>query len=146
MNDNTKEMLDKMVASGYDYEQIVKPNSTNLFIKIGLIEAIFNVVVRNTSLNSKVTEEKIFGMRESLAEFEDATEIVMTEYKNGNTINEKIFKYSTFMSEYDINGWTIMTINLITEFVKNNIWFEDVIGNGFCCKGKNGNHFRIVHN
>lgn len=146
MNDNTKEMLDKMVASGYDYEQIVKPNSANLFIKRGLIEAIFNVVIRNTSLNSKVTEEKIFGMREALAEFEDATEIVMTEYKNGNTVNKKIFKYSTFMSEYDINGWTIMTINLITEFVKNNIWFEDVIGNGFCCKGKNGNHFRITHN
>lgn len=146
MNDNTKEMLNK-VASGYEYEQVMKPNSANLFIKRGLIEAIFNVVVRNTSLNSKVTEEKIFGMREALAEFENATEIVMTEHdKKGNLISKKLFKYSTFMSEYDINGWIDITMKLISDFVKSNIWFEDTLGNGFCCKGKNGNHFRITHN
>ena len=143
MKDNTKEMLNKVA---YDYEQIVKPESVNPFIKRGLIESIFNVIVRNTAINSKVTEEKISVMREALAEFCNATEIVMTEYKNGSIVDEKIFKYSTFMSEYDINSWTFITINLITEFVKNNIWFEDTIGSGFCCKGKNGNHFIIIHN
>lgn len=144
---NTKEMINDMM-SFYDYEQVLQPDSANLFIKRGLIEAIFNIVVRNTALNAKVTEAKIFGMREVLADFEKATEIVMTEHdKDGNIISRKPFKYSKFMSKYSINEWTVITVNLISDFVKNGIWFEAAFGrNGFCCTGKNGNHFRIIYN
>lgn len=149
MNDNVNaKMINDIVDSAYDYESIVIPESANVFIKRGLVEVLFNIVVRNTAINSKLTIDKLHEMRESLAAFESSTEIAVSEHKdnNGEIITKKVYKYSKFMSSYNINGWVKTTTELIETLTKNEIWYEDILSDGFCCKGKRKNYFRITHN
>lgn len=150
MNDNVnvKRPGQNIMAFPYSYEAIVKPESVSPFIKRGLIETIFNIVMRNTAINSKLTIDKLYEMRESLAAFENSTEIVISEHKdnNGETISKKAYKYSKFMSEYNINEWIDITCELIEILTKNEIWYEDIYSDGFCCKGKHNNYFKITHN
>lgn len=88
-------------------------------------------------------------MRESLVAFESSTKIVVSEHKanNGETISKKVYKYSKFMSEYNINEWIDITAELIETLTKKNeIWYEDILSDGFCCKGNHKNYFKITHN
>lgn len=59
-------------------------------------------------------------MRESLVAFESSTKIVVSEHKanNGETISKKVYKYSKFMSEYNINEWIDITAELIETLTK----------------------------
>lgn len=52
MNDNVnvKGPAQNIIASSYSYEAIVKPESVKPFIKRGLIETLFNIVVRKILL------------------------------------------------------------------------------------------------
>lgn len=148
----TEEEVMDIISSAYDFEEVVVSSSTNSLIKRGLLETLFNVIVKNTAEKDKVTKEKLYEMRKSLVEFEASTEIVICEYKdksNGENyiLSKKIFRYSPSMSITDIDGWVVKTSALIETIVKNEIWYEDGLYNGFCCKGKyKNNYFRITHN
>lgn len=103
--------------------------------------------MRNTAINSKLTIDKLNEMRESLAAFESSTKIVVSEYKaNNGEISKRVYKYSKFMSDYNINEWIGITCELIETLAKNEIWYEDILSDGFCCKGKHKNYFRVTHN
>lgn len=148
MNEYVKRPEQNIIASSYSYDAIVNPESVSPFIKRGLIETLFNIVMRNTAINSKLTIDKLYEMRESLAAFESSTEIVVSEHKDNNekTVSKKVYKYSKFMSDYNINGWIDITGELIETLAKNEIWYEDILSDGFCCKGKHKNYFRVTHN
>ena len=151
MKITTKEEVMEVISSAYDFEEVIASSSTNSLIKRGLIETIFNIIVKNSSERGKVTKTKLYEMRESLMRFEASTEIVICEYKNKSNgesylLSKKIFKYSPFMSVTDINGWVIKTMTLIEFITKRKIYYEDILDEGFCCKGYNGTYFRITHN
>ena len=139
-------ILNEMVAAMYDYEPVIISESVNEVIKRSLIETAFNVVVKNTAENTKLTANGLSYLREALNGFEEATVITVEEYiVGGDLLTRKEFTYSKFMSEYDINGWVKVTLNMISDFVENGIWFEDTLGLGFCCRVGN-RHFRITYN
>lgn len=140
-------ILNEMAAMMYDYENIVIPESVNEVIKRSLVETIFNVVVKNTALNTNITKNILSYLREELEKFEKATKISIEEYiaDGGDLLNRKEYSYSEFMSKYNIKGWIEITLNIIADFNQNNIWYEDCLVNGFCCRVGN-RHFRITYN
>ena len=139
-------ILNEMVAAMYDYEPVIVSESVNEVIKRSLIETAFNIVVKNTSENTKLTVNGLSYLREALTGFEKAEKISIEEYiDGGDLLNRKEYSYSTFMSKYNINGWVKVTLNMISDFVENGIWFEDTLSNGFCCRVGN-RHFRITYN
>lgn len=139
-------ILNEMVAAMYDYEPVIVSESVNEVIKRSLIETTFNVVVKNTAENTKLTINGLSYLREILTGFEKAEKISIEEYiDGGDLLNRKEYKYSTFMSKYNIKGWIEVTLGLISDISNKNIWFEDTLGNGFCCRVGN-RHFRITYN
>lgn len=130
----------------YDYQPVVVSESVNEVIKRSLIETAFNVVVKNTAENTKLTANGLTYLREALTGFEKAEKISIEEYiDGGDLLTKKEFEYSTFMSKYNIKGWVEITLGLISDISDKNIWFEDTLGCGFCCRVGN-RHFRITHN
>lgn len=139
-------ILNEMVSAMYDYEPVIVSESVNEVIKRSLIETAFNIVVKNTSENTKLTVNGLSYLREALTGFEKAEKISIEEYiDGGDLLNRKEYEYSTFMSKYNIKGWIEVTLGLISDISNKNIWFEDTLGNGFCCRVGN-RHFRITYN
>lgn len=139
-------ILNELVSAMYDYEPMIVSESVNEVIKRSLIETAFNIVVKNTSENTKLTANGLSYLREALTGFEKAEKISIEEYiDGGDLLNRKEYEYSTFMSKYNIKGWIEVTLGLISDISNKNIWFEDTLGNGFCCRVGN-RHFRITYN
>ena len=139
-------ILNELVSAMYDYEPVIVSESVNEVIKRSLIETAFNIVVKNTSENTKLTVNGLSYLREALTGFEKAEKISIEEYiDGGDLLNRKEYSYSTFMSKYNIKGWVDVTLGLISDISNKNIWFEDTLGNGFCCRVGN-RHFRITYN
>ena len=138
-------ILNEMVAM-YDYEPVIISESVNEVIKRSLIETAFNIVVKNTSENTKLTVNSLSYLREALTGFEKAEKISIEEYiDGGDLLNRKEYSYSTFMSKYNIKGWIEVTLSFISDISDKSIWFEDTLSNGFCCRVGN-RHFRITYN
>lgn len=101
-------------------------------------ETMFNIVLMNTVKRGiHVTPEYLEVMKESFTEFVCSSIVKIEKFSDdGNIISEFDFKNK--------NEWTREAILLCNFLYENGIWFEDTLGNGFCCV-IDEDYFHIIH-
>ena len=95
---------------------------------------MFSIVFKNTIERSKenMTMEKVEIMKSVFARF-----IMASKIRVESATDITIYKFNNEKS------WEKEAKNLIYQLIDENIWFEDIYENGFCCRNAS-NSYRIT--
>ena len=123
-----------MTMTNAEAKNIINANVIGNDVKASLRMKMFSIVFKNTIERSKeaMTIEKAELMKRVFACF-----IMATKIKVESTTDISIYKFN------NEKNWEKEAKNLIYQLIDENIWFEDIYENGFCCR--NGrNSYRIT--
>ena len=122
----------------FEFETVVKESSASENLHKTFREAMFNIVLMNTIKRGiHVTPDYLVVMKESFTEFVVSNTVKIEKFSDDyNKVSEFDFKNK--------NEWIREAILLCNFLNENDIWFEDTLGNGFCC-AINEDYFHIIH-
>lgn len=121
-----------------EFEAVVRESSASENLHKTFREAMFNIILMNTIKRGiHVTPTYLASMKESFTDFVCSNIVKIEKFSDdGNIISEFDFKNK--------NEWTREAILLCNFLNENSIWFEDTLGNGFCCV-IDEDYFHIIH-
>ena len=124
----------------FEFETVVKESSASENLHKTFREAMFNIVLMNTIKRGiHVTPDYLVVMKESFTEFVVSNTVKIEKFSDDcNKVSEFDFKNK--------NEWIREAILLCNFLNENDIWFEDTLGNGFCCSDSvEDDYFHIIH-
>ncbi len=124
----------------FEFEAVLKESNAIKNLHETFRETMFNIVLMNTIKRGvHVTPEYLETMKDSFTEFVYSNIVKIEKFSDdGNIVSEFDFKNK--------NEWIREAILLCNFLNENNIWFEDTLGNGFCCTTDEDDYFHIIHN
>lgn len=122
-----------MTMTNAEAKNIINANIGN-DVKASLRIKMFDIVFKNTIERSKekMTMEKVQLMKRVFACF-----IVANKIKVESSTDISIYKFNNEKT------WEKEAKKLIYQLIDETIWFEDLYGNGFCCRNAS-NSYRIT--
>ena len=123
-----------MTMTNAEAKNIINANVIGNDVKASLRMKMFNIVFKNTIERSRenMTMEKAELMKRVFACF-----IMATKIRVESATDISIYKFNNEKS------WEKEAKNLIYQLIDENIWFEDIYENGFCCRNAS-NSYRIT--
>lgn len=127
--------------NNFEFEKVIKEESASENLHETFREAMFHIVLINTvKMGLHVTTDVLEAMQDAFMDFVYSDNVRIEKFSNDNNDSNILFEFGT----EDDSKWIRQAILLCNHLNEDNIFIEDFIGNGFCCR--NGNtHFRITH-
>lgn len=127
--------------NNFEFENVIKEESASENLRETLRETMFHIVLINTVKRGlHVTTDVLEAMQDAFMDFVYSDNVRIEKFSNNDKSGNALFEFGT----EDDSKWIHQAILLCNYLNEENIFIEDFIGNGFCCRNGD-NHFRITH-
>lgn len=140
----TTTLIDQFTDKKWDL--VLNRDSAYKDVNYRLVESVIDLIIANTASHRNVGKSELNTMVERLKEMFNKDGCLNIRNEDGKIIHS--MNFSNFIKNYGVSELTRNLIELLNAMSNFDIWFNDSytneMGNGFCCKNKNGLFLTIV--